>query len=94
MYLDGTKMQAEMKATDAAEDAQHGKNCRGDELPSVLQGKPEHLAQLGQVTERLELAAAAGRVEQQAQKLATRAKEEEQIGKNDAHPLKLLWANL
>lgn len=93
MYLDGTKMQAEMKATDAAEDAQHGKNYRGDELPSVLQGKPEHLAQLGQATERLELAAAAGRVEQ-AQKLATRAEEEQQCSKNDAHPLKLLWANL
>ena len=74
------KMQAEMKATDAAEDARHGKDRRGDELPPELRSKGERLARLEQAKERLELAAAAERVEQE-QKLAKRAEEEEQSGK-------------
>lgn len=74
------KMHEEMKATDAAEDAQHGKDRRGDELPAELRGKRERLARLEQAKERLELAAAAERVEQE-QKLAKRKKEEEQSGK-------------
>ena len=74
------KMHAEMKATDAAEDARHGKGRRGDELPPELRGKQERLARLQEAKERLELAAAAERVEQE-QKLAKRAEEEQQSGK-------------
>ena len=46
-------MHEEMKATGAAEDAQHGKDRRGDELPPELRGKRERLAQLEQAKERL-----------------------------------------
>ena len=63
-----------------AEDTQHGKDRRGDELPPELRGKRERLAQLEQAKERLKLAAAAERVEQE-QKLAKRKEEEEQRGK-------------
>ena len=74
------KMHEEMKATDAAEDAQRGKDRRGDELPPEVRGKHERLARLEQAKERLELAAAVERMEQE-QKLAKRAEEEQQSGK-------------
>lgn len=74
------KMQEEMKAVDAADDARYGKDRRGDELPPELRGKGERLARLQAAKERLELAAAAERVEQE-QKLAKRAEEEQQSGK-------------
>nr|WP_321464296.1 transposase [uncultured Desulfobulbus sp.] len=74
------KMHEEMKATDAAEDARHGKDRRGDELPPELRGKGDRLARLKQAKERLELAAVAERVEQE-QKLAKRSEEEQQSGK-------------
>ena len=74
------KMHEEMKAADATEDALHGKDRRGDELPPALRGKQERLARLQEARERLELAAAAERVEQE-EKLAKRAEEEQQSGK-------------
>ena len=73
-------MHKEMKATDAAENAQHGKDRRSDELPPELRGKGERLARMQKAKERLELAAAAERVEQE-QKLTKRAEEEQQSGK-------------
>ena len=74
------KMQAEMKDADAADDARHGKDRRGDELPAGLRGKRERLARLQEAKERLELAATAERLAQES-KLAKRAEEEEQSGK-------------
>jgi transposase len=74
------KMHEEMKTADAVEDARYGKDCRGDELPPDLRGKQERLSRLRQAKERLELAAAAERVEQ-AEKLAKRSEEEQQSGK-------------
>lgn len=49
------KMHEEMKAADATEDALHGKDRRGDELPPALRGKQERLARLQEAKERLEL---------------------------------------
>ena len=74
------KMQGEMKDADAADDARHGKDRRGDELPAGLRGKRERLARLQEAKERLELAATAERLAQES-KLAKRAEEEEQSGK-------------
>lgn len=74
------KMQGEMKDADAADDARHGKDRRGDELPAGLRGKRERLARLQEAKARLELAATAERLTQES-KLAKRAEEEEQSGK-------------
>ncbi|MDD2469280.1 MAG: transposase [Desulfobulbus sp.] len=74
------KMQAEMKDADAADDARHGKDRRGDELPPELRSKRERLARLQEAKERLELVATAERLAQES-KLATRAEEERQSGK-------------
>lgn len=74
------KMHKEMKAADAADDARHGKDRRGDELPADLRGKRERLARLQEAKERLELAAPAERLAQES-KLAQRAEEEQQSGK-------------
>ena len=74
------KMQGEMKDADAADDARHGKDRRGDELPAGLRGKRERLARLQEAKERLELAATAERLAQES-KLAKRAEEEAQSGK-------------
>ena len=53
------KMQTEMKAADAAEDARHGKESLGDEMPPELRSKRERLTRLQAAKERLELTAAA-----------------------------------
>ena len=74
------KMHQEMKDADAADDARHGKDRRGDELPAGLRGKRERLARLQEAKARLELAATAERLVQES-KLAKRAEEEEQSGK-------------
>ena len=70
------KMREEMKATGAVENAWHVRDRRGDELPPALRGKGEHMARLEKVKDRLELAVAYERVEQE-QKLAKQAEEEE-----------------
>ena len=74
------KMHKEMKAADAAEDARHGKESQGDELPPDLRSKRERLTRLQEAKERLELAATAERLVQE-EKLAKRAEEEQQSGK-------------
>jgi transposase len=74
------KMHKEMKDADAADDARHGKDRRGDELPAGLRGKRERLERLQEAKERLELAATAERLEQES-KLAKRVEEEQQSGK-------------
>ena len=74
------KMQAEMKTADAVDDARHGKERRGDELPADLRCKRERLERLQEAKKRLELAATAERLAQES-KLAKRAEEEQQSGK-------------
>ncbi len=45
---------AEADAVDAAEDAEHGPNVRGDELPAELQRREERLAKIAAAKARLE----------------------------------------
>ncbi len=48
------KMHKEMKDADAADDARHGKDRRGDELPAGLRGKSERLEQESKLAKRAE----------------------------------------
>lgn len=65
-----SKLQKEMRTSDADDDAHYGKDRRGDELPPALWGKRERLA-------RLETA----KFLFQQQKLSQRAEEEQQSGR-------------
>jgi hypothetical protein len=48
------EMLAQAEATDAAEDAQYGKNQRGDELPAELQRRQSRLARIQQAKQAIE----------------------------------------
>src|SRR5665213_1337698 len=80
--IDALLRQAE--ATDAAEDAQYGKDRRGDELPAELQRRESRLRKIREAKAALEQKAneeaAQQRVETE-QKLAERAEEERSTGK-------------
>ena len=73
------KMLAEAQAVDEAEDAQHGPERRGDELPEGLKDRRSRLARLKECRERLarETAEAAG---EQARKIEQRQVEEAATG--------------
>lgn len=59
---------AEADAVDAAEDAQYGKDRRGDELPDELIRRESRLKKIREVKAALEAEAAAGRAEQLEQR--------------------------
>lgn len=67
---------AEAEAVDAAEDAQYGKGCRGDELPEELRFRQQRLEKIRQAKEALE---AEARAEEQRRQRESAAK-----GKQDA----------
>jgi transposase len=69
---------------DAAEDAQYGKDRRGDELPDELQRRESRLKKIGEAKAALEQEAKEKAAQQRAeveQKLAERAEEEQRTGK-------------
>ena len=73
-------MLAEAQAADAREDAQHGRDRRGDELPEGLQDRRSRLARLKECRGRL-AREAAGQVAEQARKIEQRQAEEAATGK-------------
>jgi transposase len=80
--IDALLRQAE--ATDAAEDAQYGKDRRGDELPAELQRRESRLRKIREAKAALEQKAneeAAQQCVETEQKLAERAEEERRTGK-------------
>jgi transposase len=75
---------AAAEKTDAEEDAQHGKDVRGDELPVELQRRESRLQKIGEAKAALEQEAKEKAVRQRAeteQKLAEREEEERRTGK-------------
>ena len=80
--IDALLRQAE--ETDAAEDAQYGKDKHGDELPLELQRRESRLRKIGEAKAALEREAKEKAAEQRSeaeQKLAERAEEEQRTGK-------------
>jgi hypothetical protein len=80
--IDALLRQAE--ETDAAEDAQYGKDRHGDELPAELQRRESRLQKIGEAKAALEQEAKEKAAQQRAeaeQKLAERAEEERRTGK-------------
>lgn len=73
------QMLAEAESTDAAEDAEHGADRRGDELPSDLRSRADRLQRLQAAKERLESERRAAEAEQQ-RKLAERERTEQETG--------------
>lgn len=73
------KMLSEAQETDAAEDALHGKERRGDELPKELQGRKSRLARLKECKERL-AREAKEKADEQARKIEARQAEEAATG--------------
>ncbi len=72
------------EAVDAAEDAQYGKGCRGDELPEELARRESRLKKIAQAKAELEQEARQKAEQQRAEaeaKLAERREEEERTGK-------------
>ena len=70
--------------TDAEEDAQYGKDRRGDELPAELQRRESRLQKIGEAKAALEQEAKEKASQQRAeaeQKLVERAEEEQRTGK-------------
>jgi transposase len=77
-------LMAAAEKTDAAEDAQHGKDRRGDELPEQLQRRESRLKKIREAKQALEQAAkeqAELKGEEAEQKLAEREEEERRTGK-------------
>ena len=74
------RMLAEAEATDAKEDAQYGKDRRGDELPEELRDRRKRRARLQECRERLAREAAEQAAEQ-ARKIAEREAEEKALGR-------------
>ena len=70
----------EAERVDAAEDRQHGKDRRGDELPEGMRTKADRLRRLREAQGRLEEAERKAR-EEQAEKIAEREREERESGK-------------
>jgi len=80
---------ATAEKTDAEEDAQHGKDRQGDELPVELQRRESRLQKIGEAKEALEQEAKAKAARQRAeteQKLAEREEEEQRTGKKKRGP--------
>jgi transposase len=73
------KILREAEETDAREDAQYGKDKRGDELPEELVDRKSRLARLKECKARLEREAEEAKAEQQ-RKIDERAKAEEESG--------------
>ena len=72
------------KATDEGEDAQYGKQRRGDELPAELARRETRLQKIREAKAALEAEArakAAATAEEVQQKLAARARQEEETGR-------------
>jgi transposase len=77
-------LMAAAEKTDAEEDAQHGKDRRGDELPAELQRRESRLKKIREARQALEQAAkeqAEPKREETEQKLAEREEEEQRTGK-------------
>ena len=77
-------LMAAAKKTDAEEDAQHGKDRRGDELPEELQRRESRLKKIREAKQALEQAAreqAELKREEAEQKLAEREEQERRTGK-------------
>lgn len=75
---------AAAEKTDAEEDAQYGKDRRGDELPAELQRRESRLQKIGEAKAALEQEAKEEAAQQRAeteQKLAEREEEEQRTGK-------------
>src|SRR5260370_25451399 len=75
---------AAAEQADAGEDAQYGKDRRGDELPEELQRRESRLKKIREAKQALEQAAkeqAERKREETEQKLAERAEEEQRTGK-------------
>ena len=80
--IDALLKQAE--ETDAAEDAQYGKDRRGDELPAELQRRESRLRKIGEAKAALEQEAKEKAAQERAeteQKLAEREEEQQRTGK-------------
>jgi len=80
--IDALLKQAE--ETDAAEDAQYGKDRRGDELPAELQRRESRLRKIGEAKAALEQEAKEKAAQQRAeaeQKVAQREEEQQRTGK-------------
>jgi beta-phosphoglucomutase-like phosphatase (HAD superfamily) len=80
--IDAMLRQAE--ETDAVEDAQYGKDKRGDELPAELQRRESRLKKIAEAKAALEEKAKEEAAQQRAeaeQKLAEREEEEQRTGK-------------
>ena len=73
------KMLAEAQETDAKEDALHGTDRRGDELPKALQNRQSRLARLKECRERL-AREAAEKVAEQTRKIQQRQADEAASG--------------
>jgi transposase len=79
-------LMAAAERTDAGEDAQHGKDLRGDELPEELSRRESRLKKIREAKLALEQAAkeqAECKREETEQKLAERAEEEQRTGKKN-----------
>jgi transposase len=77
-------LMAAAEKADAEEDAQHGKDRRGDELPQELQRRESRLQKIREAKQALEQAAkeqAERKREATEQKLAERAEQEQRTGK-------------
>src|SRR5260370_17342593 len=77
-------LMAAAEQADAGEDAQYGKDRRGDELPEELQRRESRLKKIREAKQALEQAAkeqAERKREETEQKLAERAEEEQRTGK-------------
>ena len=80
---------AAAEQTDAEEDAQHGKDRHGDELPIELQRRESRLQKIREAKAALEQEAKEKAEQQRAeteQKLAEREQEERRTGKEEAWP--------
>jgi transposase len=83
------RLLAEAEAIDAAEDAQHGKGKRGDELPKELKRREDRLVKIREAKAALEQEAKAKAEAQAAEareKLAERERKEAETGKKIGGP--------
>jgi transposase len=83
------RLLAEAEAIDAAEDAQHGKGKRGDELPKELKRRENRLVKIREAKAALEQEArmkAEAQAAEVREKLAERERKEAETGKRTAGP--------
>lgn len=79
-----SELLADAEGLDKSEDAQYGKDKRGDELPAELARRESRLAKIGQAKAALEAEAAAAAAEKAAAKARQRGLDEEDVAERAA----------